>query len=67
VPALTDAPIQRSWIAPVAFTPDQQAMLGPAPGCDNLYICTGFKSALIIAPVGCELLARQMIAAGLVG
>jgi glycine/D-amino acid oxidase-like deaminating enzyme len=64
VPALAGAPIQRGWIAPVAFTPTQEAMLGPAPGFDNLYICAGFKSALITAPIGCERLARQMMAAG---
>jgi sarcosine oxidase subunit beta len=62
VPALAGAPVQRSWIVPVAFTPAQQAMLGPAPGYENLYVCAGFKSALIMAPIGCELLARQLVA-----
>jgi sarcosine oxidase subunit beta len=62
VPALASAPIQQSWIAPVAFTPTQQVMQGPAPGYENLYVCAGFKSALITAPIGCELLARQMVA-----
>jgi glycine/D-amino acid oxidase-like deaminating enzyme len=61
VPALANAPIQQGWIAPVAFTATQQAMLGPAPGYENFYICAGFKSALITAPIGCELLARQMV------
>jgi glycine/D-amino acid oxidase-like deaminating enzyme len=62
VPALAGAPIQQSWIAPVAFTATQQAMLGPAPGYENLYVCAGFKSALITAPIACEQLARQMVA-----
>ena len=60
IPALTDAPIQRSWIAPVPFTPDQQPLLGPISGYSNLFGCVGFKSALIMAPPACEMLARQI-------
>ncbi len=64
VPALTDAPIQRSWIAPVAFTPTQEPILGPVSDRSNLFVCAGFKSILITAPIACETLAKQMIANG---
>jgi glycine/D-amino acid oxidase-like deaminating enzyme len=60
VPALADVPLQRSWIAPVSFTPSQEPMLGPVSGWDNLFVCAGFKSILITAPVLCEGLARQI-------
>ncbi len=61
VPALADVPLQRSWIAPVSFTPTQQPMLGPVSGWDNLFVCAGFKSILITAPVLCEALVRQIV------
>jgi glycine/D-amino acid oxidase-like deaminating enzyme len=61
VPALADVPLQRSWIAPVSFTPTQQPMLGPISGWDNLFVCAGFKSILITAPVLCEALVRQIV------
>ncbi len=63
VPALADAPIQFTWIAPASFTPDQQAMLGPVPDSSNLYVCAGFKSALLTASIACERLARQILSA----
>jgi len=61
VPALANAPIERSWIAPVPFTPNQQAMLGLIPGSRNLFICAGFKSILTTAPIACQTLARQIV------
>jgi glycine/D-amino acid oxidase-like deaminating enzyme len=64
VPVLADVPIQRSWIAPVSFTPTQEPMLGPLPGCQNLFVCAGFKSILITAPVASETLAQQIVTAG---
>jgi glycine/D-amino acid oxidase-like deaminating enzyme len=61
-PALADAPLQRSWIAPVSFTATQEPMLGPAPGSENLFVCAGFKSILITAPVATETLASEILA-----
>ncbi len=61
VPALANAPIERSWIAPVPFAPNQQAMLGLIPGSQNLFICAGFKSILTTAPIACQTLARQIV------
>ena len=67
VPALAGMPVQRAWIAPVPFTPDQQPLLGLVPGYANLYVCAGFKSALITAPMACEWLASQIVGDGNVG
>ena len=61
VPALTDIPLQRSWIAPVSFTASQEPRLGLAPGFRNLFICAGFKSILLTAPVACARLAQEII------
>jgi glycine oxidase len=60
-PALADAPLQRSWIAPVSFTPTQEPMVGPAPGYENLFVCAGFKSILITVPVAAEALAAEIL------
>jgi glycine/D-amino acid oxidase-like deaminating enzyme len=62
VPVLAEVPIQRSWIAPVSFTATQKPMLGPVPNRQNLFVCAGFKSILIMAPAVCEELAQQIIA-----
>ena len=64
VPVLAEVSIQRSWIAPVSFTPTQEPMLGPIPGCQNLFVCAGFKSILITAPVASDTLAQQIVTAG---
>ena len=64
VPALISVPLQRSWIAPVSFTPTQEPLSGAVPGYRNLFACAGFKSILLTAPVVCERLAQQILASG---
>jgi len=61
VPRLKAGAIQRTWIAPVPFTPNQQPLLGPVSEFSNLQLCAGFKSALITVPLACEALANQIV------
>jgi glycine/D-amino acid oxidase-like deaminating enzyme len=61
IPILADVPLQRSWIAPVSFTSTQEPMVGSVSGWENLFVCAGFKSILITAPIACEALARQIV------
>lgn len=62
VPALAGVPLQRSWIAPVSFTASQAPLLGAVPGYRNLFVCAGFKSILLTAPVLCKKLAQEILA-----
>ncbi len=64
VPALANAPLQRSWIAPVSFTPSQEPFVGAVADYRNLFVCAGFKSILLTGPVACEKLAQQILASG---
>jgi sarcosine oxidase subunit beta len=64
VPALANAPLQRSWIAPVSFTPSQEPLVGAVADYRNLFVCAGFKSILLTGPVACEKLAQEILAVG---
>jgi 4-methylaminobutanoate oxidase (formaldehyde-forming) len=44
-PVLETAPIRRFVNGPESFTPDDVPLIGPAPGIEGLYICTGLNSA----------------------
>ncbi|HEV2290278.1 MAG TPA: FAD-binding oxidoreductase [Gemmatimonadales bacterium] len=43
VPALREVPVDRaaSWAGLYEMSPDKHAILGPAPGCPNLYLVNG--------------------------
>ncbi len=43
IPALAQIPVDpsRSWAGLYEMSPDRHALLGAAPGCDNLFLCNG--------------------------
>jgi sarcosine oxidase subunit beta len=43
IPALADAGIVRSVTGYYTLTPDRRALLGPVPGFEGLFCCTGFS------------------------
>jgi sarcosine oxidase subunit beta len=43
IPALADAGIVRSVTGYYTMTPDNRALLGPVPGAEGLFCCTGFS------------------------
>jgi len=51
LPGLRQANIVRSWIRPVPFIPDNRPFYGYLRPYDNLFVASGFASALIVAPV----------------
>jgi sarcosine oxidase subunit beta len=61
VPALRDIPVDRSasWAGLYEMSPDKHAILGPAPGCPNLYFINGSSGhGVMHAPALGQLLAE---------
>ena len=67
----------RSWLAPslsesahgplrlqqhpVAYSRDQQPLLGPLPGCTNLSLFAGFSAAFALVPAITPLMAQALV------
>ncbi|MCI0359210.1 MAG: FAD-dependent oxidoreductase [Planctomycetaceae bacterium] len=61
VPALADAPIERSWagLRPASF--DGLPYLGPLPGLSNAYIAAGhFRSGLFLSPATAVVMSQLL-------
>jgi sarcosine oxidase subunit beta len=64
VPALRDVAIEpgRSWAGLYEMSPDKHAILGPAPGCENLYLANGSSGhGVMHAPALGQLLAEIIV------
>jgi len=64
VPALAAVPIdaRRSWAGLYEMSPDQHALLGVAPGCENLFLCNGSSGhGVMHAPALGQLLAEIIV------
>jgi sarcosine oxidase, subunit beta len=64
VPALAQVPADpsRSWAGLYEMSPDQHALLGPAPGCDNLFLCNGSSGhGVMHAPALGQLLSEIIV------
>jgi sarcosine oxidase subunit beta len=64
VPALAAVPIdpRRSWAGLYEMSPDQHALLGVAPGCENLFLCNGSSGhGVMHAPALGQLLAEILV------
>jgi sarcosine oxidase subunit beta len=52
----------RSWAGLYEMSPDQHALLGPAPGCDNLFLCNGSSGhGVMHSPALGQLLAEIIV------
>lgn len=63
VPILQDVPIDVGWCRAGLYemSPDRHALLGPAPGCDNLFLINGSSGhGVMHAPALGQLLAEIM-------
>jgi glycine oxidase len=61
VPALADAPIERSWagLRPASF--DGLPYLGPLPGLDNAFVASGhFRSGLYLSPATAVVMSQLL-------
>jgi glycine/D-amino acid oxidase-like deaminating enzyme len=64
VPALANVATDpgRSWAGLYEMSPDQHALLGPAPGCDNLFLCNGSSGhGVMHSPALGQLLAEIIV------
>ena len=52
VPALADTGIRKFYNGPESFTPDNQFVMGPAPGLDGYFVGAGFNSVGIASAGG---------------
>ena len=59
VPALADAPVERTWAGLRPGTPDGLPYLGRLPGWNNLYIAAGhYRSGLSLSPATAVVMSR---------
>jgi 4-methylaminobutanoate oxidase (formaldehyde-forming) len=64
VPALETARVKQFYNGPESFTADNNFMLGPAPGIDNLYVGCGFNSMGIASAGGAGKALAEWVVAG---
>jgi glycine oxidase len=61
VPALADAPLERSWAGLRPGTLDELPYIGPVPGMDNLFVAAGhFRAGIHLSP-GTGLLVKELL------
>ena len=61
LPALERAAIRTGWAGLYEVSPDHQAIVGPAPGLDGLWLCCGFSGhGFMQAPAMGHLLAQRL-------
>jgi 4-methylaminobutanoate oxidase (formaldehyde-forming) len=64
VPALETARVKQFYNGPESFTADNNFILGPAPGLDNVYVGCGFNSMGIASAGGAGKALAEWIVAG---
>ena len=64
IPALQHTGIKKFYNGPESFTPDNQFILGPAPGLRNFYVGAGFNSVGIASAGGAGRALAEWIVAG---
>jgi 4-methylaminobutanoate oxidase (formaldehyde-forming) len=64
VPALASAQVKQFYNGPESFTADNNFILGPAPGLDNLYVGCGFNSMGIASGGGAGKALAEWIVGG---
>ena len=50
-PFLSKVRIVRSWGRPTSFTPDEEPLVGWAPGLDNLFVATSLMETITAVPL----------------
>jgi len=60
-PALAGVNVVRGWGIPTPFTPDDEPVVGWAPGVDNLFVAAAFMETITIVPLICDWIAGMII------
>lgn len=62
IPALRDTRIERAFAGVMDLIPDLQPVIGPIPGWDNAYICSGLSGhGYMYGPGACQATARLIL------
>jgi glycine oxidase len=62
LPGLRHAEIDAAWAGLRPAAPDEAPVLGPAAGCDNLWLATGhFRNGILLGPYTARLLAESLV------
>jgi sarcosine oxidase subunit beta len=64
IPALAGVPVEerRCWAGLYEMSPDKHAIVGPAAGCENLFLCNGSSGhGVMHAPALGQLLAEMIV------
>lgn len=64
IPALQHTGIKKLYNGPESFTPDNQFILGEAPGLDNFFVAAGFNSVGIASAGGAGRALAEWIVSG---
>jgi 4-methylaminobutanoate oxidase (formaldehyde-forming) len=64
IPVLASTGIRKFYNGPESFTPDNQFILGPAPGLRNFFVAAGFNSVGIASAGGAGRALAEWIVAG---
>jgi 4-methylaminobutanoate oxidase (formaldehyde-forming) len=64
VPAMETAPVLRFLVGPESFTPDNNYIMGEAPGLRNFFVAAGFNSSGIASAAGAGMALAEWIVEG---
>ena len=64
VPAMRDAEVDRYLVGPESFTPDNNYIVGEAPGLRGFFVAAGFNSSGIASAAGAGRAVAEWVAAG---
>lgn len=60
-PALAGVRVVRGWGIPTPFTPDDEPVIGWAPGLDNLFVAAAFMQTITAVPLICDWMAGMIV------
>ena len=60
-PALAGVRVVRGWAIPTPFSPDDEPLVGWAPGLDNLFVAAGFMETITTVPLICDWMAGMIL------
>ena len=61
IPCFEEGGIKQVYNGPICYTPDGNPLLGPAPGCPNLWLAEGFSFGITAAGGAGHYLAQRMV------
>lgn len=60
-PALAGVRVVRGWGIPTPFSPDDEPLIGWAPGCENLFVAAAFMQTITAVPLICDWMAGMIV------